>query len=128
MDNHTTLIDDVRDEICSTIDDLVRRGAQRMLEAALQAEVENYLQHHRQERDENGYALVVRNGRSQERTVQYGAGALKIKAPRVAQTAVKPQSLHLHLGRWRVFQCLPWWSSAGDPTPSRLHIKVNDGD
>lgn len=83
MDNHTTLIDDVRTEIHSTIDDLVRRGAQRMLEAALQAEVENYLQRHSQERDENGHALVVRNGRSQERTVQCAAGAIQIKAPRV---------------------------------------------
>ena len=83
MDKHTTLIDDVRDEIHSTIDDLVRRGAQRMLEAALQAEVENYLQRHSQERDENGHALVVRNGLSQERTVQCSAGQIKISAPRV---------------------------------------------
>ena len=83
MDNHTTLIDDVRTEIHSTIDDLVRRGAQRMLEAALQAEVDSYLQRHSQVRDENGHALVVRNGRSQERTVYCGAGEIKVKAPRV---------------------------------------------
>ena len=83
MDKHTTLVDDVRDEIHSTIDDLVRHGAQRMLEAALQAEVENYLQRHSQERDENGHALVVRNGLAQERTVQCSAGQLKISAPRV---------------------------------------------
>ena len=83
MDKHTTLVDDVRDEIHSTIDDLVRHGAQRMLEAALQAEVENYLQRHSQERDENGHALVVRNGLAQERTVQCSAGQLKIRVPRV---------------------------------------------
>jgi len=83
MDNHTTLIDDVRTEIHATIDDLVRRGAQRMLEAALQAEVENYIQRHSQARDEKGYALVVRNGLAQERTVQCGAGQIKVRAPRV---------------------------------------------
>lgn len=83
MDNDTTLIDDVRPEISSTIDDLVKRGAQRMLEAALQAEVENYIQRHSQERDENGHALVVRNGFARERTVQCGAGQIKINAPRV---------------------------------------------
>ena len=83
MYKHTTLTDNVRDEIHLTIDDLVRRGAQRMLEAALQAEVENYLQRHRHERDDNGHALVVRNGLAQERTVQCGAGQIKIKAPRV---------------------------------------------
>ena len=54
-----------------------------MLEAALQAEVDSYLQRHSQVRDENGHALVVRNGRSQERTVYCGAGEIKVKAPRV---------------------------------------------
>lgn len=83
MDKHTTLINDVRPEIYSSIDDLVRRGAQRMLEAALQAEVENYIQRHNQERDEKGHALVVRNGLALERTVQCGAGQIKVKAPRV---------------------------------------------
>lgn len=83
MDKHTTHIADIRTEIYSTLDDLVRRGAQRMLEAALQIEVENYIQRHSQERDENGHALVVRNGLAQERMVQCGAGQIKIKAPRV---------------------------------------------
>ena len=54
-----------------------------MLAAALQAEVDEYIQRHAQERDEEGYALVVRNGKAQERTVQCGAGQLKIRAPRV---------------------------------------------
>lgn len=54
-----------------------------MLEAALQAEVEEYIQRHRQERDENGHALVVRNGLAQERTVQCAAGQLKISTPRI---------------------------------------------
>lgn len=83
MDNDTILTNDVRTEIHATIDDLVKRGAQRMLEAALEAEVENYIQRHRQERDEKGHALVVRNGLAQERTVQCGAGQIKIKVPRV---------------------------------------------
>lgn len=83
VDNHTTLVENVRTEIQTTIDELVRRGAQRMLEAALAAEVDQYLQRHRQERDEKGHALVVRNGLAAERTVQCGAGSLKIRAPRV---------------------------------------------
>jgi transposase-like protein len=45
------------------------------------AEYVGALRHHR---DENGHALVVRNGRSHhERTVQMGAGSVKIRAPRV---------------------------------------------
>lgn len=83
MDKDTTLIDEVRTEIHLSLDELVRRGAQRMLEEALQAEVDDYIRRHRQERDENGHALVVRNGRSQERGIHCGAGTIKVKTPRV---------------------------------------------
>lgn len=83
MNNDTIFSAEVREKIHLTLDELVRQGAQRMLEAALQAEVAEYLQHHGQERDENGHALVVRNGWGQERTVQCGAGQMKIRAPRV---------------------------------------------
>lgn len=83
MDNNTTLIDEVRDEIRLTIDEIVQRGAQRMLVAALEAEVDTYLDRHAQARDEQGRALVVRNGHAQERTVQCGAGEIKLRAPRV---------------------------------------------
>jgi putative transposase len=83
MCNNTTLVDEVRDEIHLPLDELARRGAQRMLIAALEAEVDEYVRRHSQERDENGHALVVRNGRSQERTIHCGAGSLKVQAPRV---------------------------------------------
>lgn len=54
-----------------------------MLIAALQAEVNEYICRHQSARDENGHALVVRNGRSQERTIQSGVGQLKMRPPRV---------------------------------------------
>jgi transposase-like protein len=83
MDKDTTLIDEVRDEIYHSLDELVRRGAQRMLKAALEAETDEYIRRHSQERDKNGHAQVVRNGRSRERAIQCGAGTLKVRAPRV---------------------------------------------
>jgi hypothetical protein len=46
----------------SLIDEIVRDGAQRMLGEALQAEVEAYIAQFREERDEHGRRLVVRNG------------------------------------------------------------------
>ena len=67
----------------STLDELVREGARRMLAAALEAEVEAYIQAHQAERDEMGRALVVRHGKGQSRTIQSGAGSLEIQAPRV---------------------------------------------
>lgn len=83
MNKDTIVTDDIRTEFHSTIDEFIQQGAQRMLLAAIQAEVDAYIQHHQSERDENGHALVVRNGRSQERTIQSGVGQLKLQQPRI---------------------------------------------
>jgi transposase-like protein len=83
MCNNTTFSETVRDEIHLGLDELAQRGAQRMLALALQAEVDEYIGRHEGERDKSGHALVVRNGHSRERTIQCGAGELKMQAPRV---------------------------------------------
>jgi hypothetical protein len=54
-----------------------------MLVAALEAEVEAYLERHRSERDAEGRAPVVRNGRAPPRRVTVGSGTMEIAAPRV---------------------------------------------
>jgi transposase-like protein len=79
----TTELETLQTETKLTLDELVQRGARRMLEAALAAEVEAYIQQHQDAQDEAGLAQVVRNGKSQERTIRTGAGVLKIAAPRV---------------------------------------------
>jgi transposase-like protein len=83
MCNNTTFSETIRDEIHLSLDELAQRGAQRMLALALQAEVDEYIGRHEGERDKSGHALVVRNGHSRERTIQCGAGELKMQAPRV---------------------------------------------
>jgi len=70
-------------EVTQSLDELAREGARRMIAAALETEVEEYLQKQSHLRDKQGYALVVRNGKGQERTLTMGAGAVKIRAPRV---------------------------------------------
>lgn len=67
----------------SALDRLARDGARRMLEEALEAEVDEYIERFRGMRDGGGRALVVRNGRAQARTVVVGAGVLDVRAPRV---------------------------------------------
>ena len=67
----------------ATLDDLARAGAQRMIAAALEIEVVEYLGRYRGERDAAGHALVVRNGRARARAVTTGVGPLTIAAPRV---------------------------------------------
>ncbi len=49
-------------ELRLDLDAIVREGARRMLAAALEAEVDDYLAASAAERDEHGRRLVVRNG------------------------------------------------------------------
>ena len=62
------------DEGQVTLDDLAREGARRMIAAALEAEVEEYVGAFVDEVDEDGKRLVVRNGRARERGVTVGSG------------------------------------------------------
>lgn len=67
----------------STLDELAREGARRILQEALEAEVAHYLERHADERDGEGRALVVRNGKARTRKLTVGAGTVEIRAPRV---------------------------------------------
>ena len=66
-----------------SLDELARTGAQRMLAAALEAEVSEYLAANRKQRDRHGKALVVRNGHARARKVTIGSGTIEVRAPRV---------------------------------------------
>jgi putative transposase len=84
MDKGTT--NDIQGQIpqvVRSLDELAREGARRMIAAALELEVEEYMEQLRHLRDENGHALVVRNGKAKPRTVSLGAGPVKLQAPRV---------------------------------------------
>jgi transposase-like protein len=78
--------------VSSVIDEIVREGAQRMLAAALQAEVAAYIAQFADERDENGCRLVVRNGYHEPREVTTAAGAIEVHAPRVNDKRVDPET------------------------------------
>ena len=67
----------------SLLDEIAREGARRMLVAALETEVAAYLEAHRDERDAEGHALVVRNGKGRTRKVTVGSGTIPVSAPRV---------------------------------------------
>ncbi|MBA3574850.1 MAG: IS256 family transposase [Pseudonocardiales bacterium] len=74
------------------IDQLVREGARRMLAEALQAEVDDYISRHLDERDEHGRRLVVRNGTHQPREVLTSAGVVEVTVPRVNDRRVDPDT------------------------------------
>ena len=67
----------------SVIDDILRDGAQRALQAAIEREVDDYIQRNQEHHDEQGRRLVVRNGRHPQRKIQTGSGTIKVHQPRV---------------------------------------------
>jgi transposase-like protein len=83
-------------ESCSLIDDIVREGARRMLAEALQAEADACIARFVDERDERGHRLVVRNGSHQPREVLTSAGAVEVRAPRINDKRVDPDTGQRH--------------------------------
>ena len=67
----------------SSLDELVRAGAQRMLQTAIESEVQGFLDQHDERRDAKGNRLVVRNGHLPSREILTGAGKLEVQQPRV---------------------------------------------
>lgn len=63
---------------------LARQGARQMLQAALEAEVTDYLQRPRYERGEAAEHRGYRNGYLPERTLTLGSGTVAVKVPRVS--------------------------------------------
>jgi putative transposase len=72
-----------RVELTASLDEIVREGARRMLGAALEAEVAEYVAALADERDAAGRRLVVRNGHARPRQGTTVAGAVEVRVPRV---------------------------------------------
>ena len=76
-------LDGGREDAVFSLDELAREGARRMIAAALEAEVEEYVASFTDEVDEEGRRLVVRNGHARERGLTVGSGTVRLRAPRV---------------------------------------------
>ena len=73
----------IEGESRSALDELVREGARKMLQDAIENEVAEYLERHGEVKDDQGRQAVVRNGSMPGRTLVTGAGPLPIRQPRV---------------------------------------------
>ena len=67
----------------ATLEDFARAGARRALQQAIEDEVAQYVDAHRDHRDEAGRRLVVRNGHKPTRTILSGVGPIQVTPPRV---------------------------------------------
>jgi len=72
-----------RDGISDGLTDLLRTGAQQLIAAAIEAELEIFLSQYGSTRTEAGHAVVVRNGHHPERPVQTGIGPVSVRIPKV---------------------------------------------
>ena len=67
----------------SALEDVLREGARRMLQSAIEGEVADYVEIRSAEKDADGHRVVVRNGYLPERELTTGIGPVKVRQPRV---------------------------------------------
>lgn len=88
-----------------------------MLQAAIEAEVTEFVSRHEDRRDEHGRRLVVRNGHLPAREILTGAGPLEVRQPRVRDRSPRkeqrvqfsPSVLPPYLRRSRSLdELIPW--------------------
>jgi len=75
----------------SPLDELVRQGAQQMLQSAIEQEVDDFLAQHAERRDARGRREVVRNGYLPPRELLTGAGRLRVEQPRTRDNSSRKQ-------------------------------------
>ncbi len=73
----------------SVLEQIAREGARRLLQQALEKEVEEYLKLHQSFRNEEARQAVVRNGYMPERELITGMGPIRIRQPRVDNRQIR---------------------------------------
>ena len=74
------------------LDEVVRQGAQRLLQQAVEVEVDLFLERYQYLLDARGRRQVVRNGHRPVRTLVTGAGPVPVVTPRVDDRALAAQA------------------------------------
>jgi len=69
--------------VCATLEQIAREGARRALQKAIEDEVAEYVNSHRDHLDEAGHRMVVRNGVKPVREILSALGPIEVKQPRV---------------------------------------------
>jgi putative transposase len=99
--------------VADALTEVLRNGARELLQQAVEAEVTEFIERHRELKDERARQRVVRNGYKPERNIQTGIGAVAVKAPRVrdreGELKFRSSILPAYLRRTRsIEELLPW--------------------
>ena len=71
------------EQVSDALSELLRAGAQQLIEQAVEAELQDYLSTMGARRDTQGRCAVVRNGHLPEREVLTGIGPVSVRVPKV---------------------------------------------
>ncbi|MCG9479926.1 MAG: IS256 family transposase [Actinomycetia bacterium] len=82
-------VKDEQESSWSVLEQIARKGAKKMLQLALENEVEEYIQKHSNLTGEDGKRVVVKNGHMPQRDITTGMGPLTITQPRVDDRGLK---------------------------------------
>jgi transposase-like protein len=85
---------DATEVVRGVIEDIAREGARKILQAALEAEVEDHLERYQGLQDVEGRRAVVRNGHAPERTILTAVGDVTIRRPRVDERRARGAKEH----------------------------------
>ena len=87
-------IPDIAGKIADGLTELLRQGARRLIHEAVEAELEAFLEQHRERHDNAGRQAIVRNGYLPEREVLSGVGPVSVKVPRVRDRSGEGTTFH----------------------------------
>ncbi|HEY1684075.1 MAG TPA: transposase [Tepidisphaeraceae bacterium] len=77
------------------LDEILREGARRALQSAIEREVQEYIERNSQHLDDQGHRLVVRNGHHPPRKILSGNGPVEVRQPRVNDKRIDDQGRRL---------------------------------
>jgi transposase-like protein len=83
MDKGTSILEFGREATKDALTEVLRSGAQKLLLAAVEEELENFLMGYSSLRISDGRLAVVRNGYLPTRTIQSGIGSIEVQVPKV---------------------------------------------
>lgn len=73
------------------LEEILRQGAAQLLQLAVEAEVDSFIEKFKAAVDDDGHRLAVRNGYHKEREILSGIGPITIKQPRVDDRKLRQQ-------------------------------------
>jgi len=83
-----------RDTITDALTDLLKTGAQQLIQQAVQVELAEFMEQYTHQLTSDGKASVVRNGYQPEREILTGIGSVPVKIPKVRSRDGKPVTFH----------------------------------